>query len=81
MPGSEHRRAPPCGRHCRVLEVTDGDLKSSQNWRCQKCTSNDLGAMSKALVKIPDEMVARRVFAIRGERVMLDRDLAVLYGV
>ena len=37
--------------------------------------------MSKARVKIPDEMVARRIFVIRGEKVMLDSDLAVLYGV
>ena len=37
--------------------------------------------MSKALVKIPDEMVARRIFSIRGENVMLDTDLAQLYGV
>lgn len=37
--------------------------------------------MSKALVKIPDEMVARRIFSIRGEKVMLDTDLAQLYGV
>lgn len=37
--------------------------------------------MSKALVKIPDEMVARRIFSIRGENVMLDSDLAQLYGV
>lgn len=37
--------------------------------------------MSKALVKIPDEMVARRIFSIRGEKVMLVRDLAKLYGV
>ncbi|MFZ1693897.1 MAG: hypothetical protein WAT74_11920 [Flavobacteriales bacterium] len=28
--------------------------------------------MSKALVKIPDEMVARRIFSIRGEKGMLD---------
>jgi phosphomevalonate kinase len=37
--------------------------------------------MSKALVKIPDELVARRIFSIRGENVMLDSDLAQLYGV
>ena len=37
--------------------------------------------MSKARVKIPDEMVARRIFVIRGEKVMLDSDLAALYGV
>lgn len=32
--------------------------------------------MSKALVKIPDEMVARRIFSIRGENVMRVGDLA-----
>ncbi len=37
--------------------------------------------MSKALVKIPDEMVAKRILVIRGEKVMLDSDLAALYGV
>jgi hypothetical protein len=37
--------------------------------------------MGKALVKIPDELVARRIFSIRGENVMLDSDLAQLYGV
>jgi len=37
--------------------------------------------MSKALVTIPDETLARRIFLIRGEKVMLDRDLAELYGV
>jgi len=37
--------------------------------------------MSKVLVKIPDEMVARRIFSIRGQNVMLDSDLAQLYGV
>lgn len=37
--------------------------------------------MSKALVTIPDETLARRIFLIRGEKVMLDRDLAALYGV
>jgi len=37
--------------------------------------------MGKVLVKIPDEMVARRIFSIRGENVMLDSDLAQLYGV
>ena len=30
---------------------------------------------------IPADMVERRILLIRGQRVMLDRDLAVLYGV
>lgn len=51
------------------LEVTNCDLKFY------------FGPMSKALVKIPEELVARRIFSIRGENVMLDSDLAQLYGV
>ena len=38
-------------------------------------------AVSKQPVKIPDEVLARRIFVIREEKVMLDRDLAELYGV
>ena len=30
---------------------------------------------------IPQESIESKIFIIRGERVMLDRDLAVLYGV
>ncbi len=30
---------------------------------------------------IPQEVVASKIFFIRGGKVMLDRDLAVLYGV
>ena len=37
--------------------------------------------MNKSLVKIPLERIENAIFLIRGERVMLDRDLATLYGV
>ncbi len=37
--------------------------------------------MSKSLVKIPPERIEKAIFLIRGEKVMLDRDLATLYGV
>ena len=37
--------------------------------------------MNRQLVKIPDEVLARRIFVIREEKIMLDRDLADLYGV
>ena len=37
--------------------------------------------MSKSLVRIPPEHIEKTIFLIRGERVMLDRDLATLYGV
>ncbi len=30
---------------------------------------------------IPTEVIERRIYLIRGQRVMLDRDLAELYGV
>ena len=37
---------------------------------------------SRAIVKIiPDETIIRKIFLLRGEKVMLDRDLAELYGV
>ena len=35
--------------------------------------------MSKAL--IPQEIIESRIFILRGQKVMLDRDLARLYGV
>lgn len=36
--------------------------------------------MEEAL-PIPDEMIASRIYLIQGERVMLDTDLATMYGV
>lgn len=33
------------------------------------------------LLKIPDEIVMNRIYVIRNQKVMLDRDLAELYGV
>jgi len=30
---------------------------------------------------IPQELIEKKIFLIRGQKVMLDRDLAVLYGV
>jgi hypothetical protein len=36
----------------------------------------------RAIVKIiPDETIIRKIYQLRGEKVMLDRDLAELYGV
>lgn len=37
--------------------------------------------MTESLVKLPVEQIQQAIFVIRGERVMLDRDLAALYGV
>lgn len=36
---------------------------------------------SKTAVAIPDERIIGKIYFIRGEKVMFDRDLAVLYGV
>ena len=37
--------------------------------------------MTQHLVNIPSERLERAIFLIRGEKVMIDRDLAELYGV
>ena len=37
--------------------------------------------MTQQLVKIPVERLEKAIFLIRGDKVMLDRDLAELYGV
>lgn len=37
--------------------------------------------MSKALVQVPTEFVENAILLVRGERVILDADLAKLYGV
>ncbi|MFN2458551.1 MAG: ORF6N domain-containing protein [Chitinophagaceae bacterium] len=36
---------------------------------------------SKSLSAIPDEVVINKIFLLRNQRVMIDRDLAELYGV
>jgi len=37
--------------------------------------------MKKNELAVPDEMVMNKIYFIRGQKVMLDRDLAELYGV
>jgi hypothetical protein len=37
--------------------------------------------MSKALSNIPVERIERTIYVVRGQKVVLDKDLAVLYGV
>lgn len=37
--------------------------------------------MSKSLVSVPDEIVENSILLIRGQKVILDRDLARLFGV
>lgn len=39
------------------------------------------GYMSNALVNIPVERIEQKIYIIRGERVLLDSDLAEIYGV
>ncbi|HEY0029248.1 MAG TPA: ORF6N domain-containing protein [Bacteroidia bacterium] len=36
--------------------------------------------MQEAIVKVPDEIVMDKIYFIRGQKVMLDRDLAELYN-
>jgi len=37
--------------------------------------------IKSSIIAIPDEMVMSKIFVIRGQKVMLDEDLAELYGV
>ncbi|AFS52865.1 hypothetical protein LFML04_0630 [Leptospirillum ferriphilum ML-04] len=37
--------------------------------------------MAESLPPIPVESIASRIFLVRGQKVMLDSDLAELYGV
>src|ERR1039457_1776567 len=43
-------------------------------------TAQDMPKSNQALV-MPIEVIEGRIFVLRGRRVMLDRDLAELYGV
>lgn len=45
------------------------------------CNIKDTGKMSNALVRIPVEHVEKAILLIRGEKVILDTDLAALYDV
>lgn len=36
---------------------------------------------TKLLIQVPDEVIMNKIILIRGKKVMLDRDLAKLYGV
>ena len=38
-------------------------------------------AKAKKTLMIPDELVVNKIYVIRGQKIMLDRDLAELYGV
>lgn len=38
-------------------------------------------AQGKSLVKIPDEVIINKIIVLRDKKVMIDRDLAELYGV
>ncbi len=37
--------------------------------------------MTESLINLPVERIEKAIFVIRGEKVMLDRDIAALYGV
>jgi len=71
-------------------------LNSSDSWKSQKIPSFwtfakkhpfKIGFMSKAIKKIRLqspillEQIEQKIFLVRGQKVMIDRDLAELYGV
>ena len=40
-----------------------------------------MGLSQSKAIAIPDEVVMSKIYVIRDQKMMLDRDLAVLYGV
>jgi hypothetical protein len=42
---------------------------------------NRMSKMNNSELMLPDDMIISKIYFIRGEKVMLDRDLAELYGV
>lgn len=38
-------------------------------------------AKKQIVLAIPDEIIMNQIYFIRGQKVMIDRDLAILYGV
>lgn len=55
-------------KRSKNLEVTNCDLKKQPN-------------MKEKELLVPDEVVLTKIYLIRGQKVMLDSDLAALYGV
>ena len=45
------------------------------------CAKGNLVAMHNEIMPIDDDFIKSRIFTIRGAQVMIDRDLAALYGV
>lgn len=52
-------------------------LRFEEHYRPNSMTDES----SKAEVSIPVELIERRIYLVRGQKVMLDRDLADIYGV
>jgi ORF6N domain len=57
-----------------------GDSNFFRYFRGLTCTSKTMAKKSEHAL-IPLEVIAGKIFTLRGHRVMLDRDLAELYGV
>jgi hypothetical protein len=45
------------------------------------CYARGMATSDTSMVSIPDERIINRIFLMRGKKVMIDRDLAELYGV
>ena len=60
-----------------MLEVTICDLQ----WRLRGFIREAKDVMKEKTAIIPFERIATAIHLIRGQKLMLDRDLALLYGV
>jgi hypothetical protein len=67
------RGFPPDGR------ISPLHLKDSQHTTHRENVAGI--SMTKKEIVIADKQIEQRIFMIRGQKVMLDRDLAELYGV
>ena len=67
------------------LEVTSCDLKFPSIWweriKGRGKYLKERGTMGDKKALVPAEVIVRKILFLRGEKVLLDRDLAELYGV
>jgi hypothetical protein len=61
------------------FEVAICDLKRLGRWRRMVSESNERDDLHSSIV--PADRIEQRILLIRGEKVILDVDLAALYGV
>jgi hypothetical protein len=65
----------------QAFKVARCDLKRQKDWKSQMATFNSDEVRMAEDALIPVERIKKAILLVRGQKVMLDRDLASLYGV